>query len=210
MSLMSANRRLGGWATSAERFTSRMGVIVPISAPRRQASQYNGARARPIPSSPPSMQPKAATASRLIAENRKARFDYFIEERYEAGLALQGWEVKAMRAGRAQLKEAYVYLRGGEAFLIGAHISPLPSTSSHIVADPVRTRKLLLHRSQLSGLVGAVERKGYTIVPLELYWKGGRAKLEVGLAKGKKQHDKRAVEKDRDWQRNKSRLLKRG
>jgi SsrA-binding protein len=156
------------------------------------------------------MQPKAAAPSRLIAENRKARFDYFIEERYEAGLALQGWEVKAMRAGRAQLKEAYVYLRGGEAFLIGAHISPLPATSSHVTADPVRTRKLLLHHSELNGLIGAVERKGYTLVPLELYWKNGRAKLEVGLAKGKKQHDKRAVEKERDWRRDKARLLKRG
>ncbi|HET9107835.1 MAG TPA: SsrA-binding protein SmpB [Steroidobacteraceae bacterium] len=156
------------------------------------------------------MPPKADAAPRLIAENRRARFDYFIEERYEAGLALQGWEVKAMRAGRAQLTEAYVYLRGGEAFLIGAHISPLPSTSSHVIADPVRTRKLLLHRSQLSGLVGAVERKGYTLVPLELYWKDGRAKLQVGLAKGKKQHDKRATEKDRDWQRDKARLLRRG
>jgi SsrA-binding protein len=156
------------------------------------------------------MPPKAETAPRLIAENRKARFDYFIEERYEAGLVLQGWEVKAMRAGRAQLAEAYVYLRGGEAFMIGAHISPLPSTSSHVVADPVRTRKLLLNHSELSGLVGAVERKGYTLVPLELYWKDGRAKLQVGLAKGKKQHDKRAVEKDRDWQRDKARLLKRG
>ncbi len=156
------------------------------------------------------MPPKADAAPRLIAENRRARFDYFIEERYEAGLALQGWEVKAMRAGRAQLTEAYVYLRGGEAFLIGAHLSPLPSTSSHVIADPARTRKLLLHRSQLSGLIGAVERKGYTLVPLELYWKDGRAKLEVGLAKGKKQHDKRATEKDRDWQRNKARLLRRG
>ena len=156
------------------------------------------------------MPPKADAAPRLIAENRRARFDYFIEERYEAGLALQGWEVKAMRAGRAQLTEAYVHLRGGEAFLIGAHISPLPSTSSHVIADPARTRKLLLHRSQLSGLVGAVERKGYTLVPLELYWKDGRAKLQVGLAKGKKQHDKRATEKDRDWQRNKARLLRRG
>ncbi|MBW4050591.1 MAG: SsrA-binding protein SmpB [Proteobacteria bacterium] len=156
------------------------------------------------------MPPKAAAAPRLIAENRRARFDYFIEERYEAGLALQGWEVKAMRAGRAQLTEAYVYLRGSEAFLIGAHISPLPTTSSHVIADPVRTRKLLLHRSQLSGLLGAVERKGYTLVPLELYWKDGRAKIEVGLAKGKKQHDKRAVEKDRDWQRDKARLLRRG
>ena len=153
---------------------------------------------------------KANDSSRLIAENRRARFDYFIEERYEAGLALQGWEVKAMRAGRAQLAEAYVYLRGGEAFLIGAHLTPLRTTSTHVVADPVRTRKLLLHYSELQGLIGAVERRGYTIVPLELYWKNGRAKLQVGLAKGKKQHDKRAVEKDRDWQRNKARLLRRG
>ena len=143
-----------------------------------------------------------------IIDNRKAFFDYFIEERHEAGLVLEGWEVKAMRAGRAQLKEAYVYLRGGEAFLIGAHISPLPSTSSHVTADPVRTRKLLLHHSELNGLIGAVERKGYTLVPLELYWKEGRAKLAVGLAKGKKQHDKRAVEKERDWQRDKARLLR--
>jgi SsrA-binding protein len=153
---------------------------------------------------------KPEKTQRPIAENRKARFDYFIEERYEAGLALQGWEVKAMRAGRAQLKEAYVFLRGVEAFLFGAHISPLSSASSHVVADPVRTRKLLLHRSELSGLIGAVERKGYTLVPLELYWKEGRAKLQIGLAKGKKQHDKRAVEKDRDWQRDKARLLRRG
>ena len=156
------------------------------------------------------MSAKNESSSRLIAENRKARFDYFIEERYEAGLALQGWEVKAMRAGRAQLKEAYVYLRGGEAFLIGAHISPLASTSTHLIADPVRTRKLLLHHSELNGLIGAVERKGYTLVPLELYWKHGRAKLQIGLAKGKKQHDKRAVEKERDWQRDKARLLRRG
>ncbi|HTX25102.1 MAG TPA: SsrA-binding protein SmpB [Steroidobacteraceae bacterium] len=154
--------------------------------------------------------PRAESAPRLIAENRKARFDYFIEDRYEAGLALQGWEVKAMRAGRAQLREAYVYLRGGEAFLIGAHLAPLPTTSTHIAADPVRTRKLLLHRNQLQHLIGAVERRGYTLVPLELYWKNGRAKVEIGLAKGKKQHDKRAVEKDRDWQRDKARLLRRG
>jgi SsrA-binding protein len=149
------------------------------------------------------------SAPRPIAENRKARFDYFIEDRYEAGLALQGWEVKALRAGRAQLKEAYVYLRAGEAYLIGAHISPLAAASTHVVADPVRTRKLLLHRSQLQHLIGAVERRGYTLVPLELYWKSGRAKVEIGLAKGKKQHDKRAVQKDRDWQREKARLLKR-
>jgi SsrA-binding protein len=115
-----------------------------------------------------------------------------------------------MRAGRAQLQEAYVYLRGGEAFLIGAHIAPLPTASTHMAADPVRTRKLLLHRNQLQHLIGAVERRGYTLVPLELYWKNGRAKVEVGLAKGKKQHDKRAVEKDRDWQRDKARILRRG
>lgn len=149
-------------------------------------------------------------SNRLIAENRRARFDYFIEERYEAGLALQGWEVKAMRAGRAQLTEGYVFLRNGEAFLTGAHISPLTSASSHVNADPVRTRKLLLNRRELQGLIGAVERRGYTLVPLELYWKNGRAKLQLGLAKGKKQHDKRATEKDRDWQRNKARLLRRG
>ena len=156
------------------------------------------------------MSPKADSSSRLIAENRKARFDYFIEQRYEAGLALEGWEVKSLRAGRAQLQEAYVYVRGGEAFLIGAHLSPLPSASSHVIADPVRTRKLLLNRSELDGLVGAVERRGYTLVPLELYWKHGRAKLAVGLAKGKKQHDKRATEKERDWRRDKARLLRRG
>jgi SsrA-binding protein len=153
---------------------------------------------------------KAESAPSLIAENRKARYDYFIEQRYEAGLALAGWEVKAMRAGRAQLKEAYVYLRGGEAFLIGAHISPLASASTHVATDPVRTRKLLLHRNELQHLIGSVERRGYTLVPLELYWKNGRAKLRVGLAKGKKQHDKRAAEKDRDWQRDKARLLRRG
>ncbi len=153
--------------------------------------------------------PRAETAPRLIAENRKARFDYFIEDRYEAGLALAGWEVKAMRAGRAQLKEAYVYLRGGEAFLIGAHIAPLPAASTHVAADPVRTRKLLLHRNELQHLIGAVERRGYTLVPLELYWKNGRAKMQVGLAKGKKQHDKRATEKARDWEREKARILRR-
>jgi SsrA-binding protein len=148
-------------------------------------------------------------APRLIAENRRARYDYFIEERLEAGLALEGWEVKSMRAGRAQLAEAYVYVRNGEAFLIGAHIAPLSTASTHKVADPVRTRKLLLHRGELDRLVGAVERRGYTIVPLELYWKNGRAKLQIGLAKGKQKHDKRAAEKDRDWQREKARALRR-
>jgi SsrA-binding protein len=144
----------------------------------------------------------------LIAENRKARHDYFIEDRYEAGLALMGWEVKSLRAGRAQLTEAYVFIRAGEIFMTGAHLSPLNSASTHVVADPVRTRKLLLNRVEIDRLVGAVEREGYTLVPLELYWKQGRAKVRIGLAKGKKQHDKRATEKDRDWQRDKSRLLR--
>lgn len=143
-----------------------------------------------------------------IAENRKARFDYSIEDHYEAGIALQGWEVKSLRAGRAQLKEAYVFVKNGEAFLYGAHISALPTASTHFVPEPTRTRKLLLNRAELDGLTGAVERKGYTLVPLELYWKNGRAKLRVGLAKGKKEHDKRTDEKDRDWKREKSRLLK--
>ncbi len=156
------------------------------------------------------MPAKPAAPARLIAENRKARFEYFIEERYEAGLALQGWEVKSMRAGRAQLTESYVYLRNGEAFLFGAHFSPLAATSTHVLADPARTRKLLLNRSELNGLIGAVERRGYTLIPLDLHWKNGRAKLTVGLAKGKKQHDKRATEKDRDWERDKARLLRRG
>jgi SsrA-binding protein len=151
---------------------------------------------------------KPAETPRVIAENRKARFDYFIEERYEAGLVLQGWEVKSMRAGRAQLKEAYVYLKGGAAYLFGAHLSPLASSSTHVVADPIRTRKLLLNKKELDNLAGSVEQEGYTLVPLELYWKAGRAKLQIGLAKGKKQHDKRAVEKDRDWQRDKHRLMK--
>jgi SsrA-binding protein len=148
------------------------------------------------------------TSPRPVALNKKARHDYFIDERFEAGLALQGWEVKALRAGRLQLKEGYVLLKDGEAFLLGAHISPLSTTSTHVIADPTRLRKLLLHRRQIDSLVGAVERKGYTLVPLSVYWKNGRAKLEIGLARGKKQHDKRADDRDRDWQREKSRLMK--
>ncbi|MEO6186849.1 MAG: SsrA-binding protein SmpB [Steroidobacteraceae bacterium] len=144
----------------------------------------------------------------LIAENRKARYEYFIEDRYEAGIQLLGWEVKSMRAGRTQLTEAYVFIRAGEIFLFGAHMSPLNSASSHVVADPTRTRKLLLNRTEIERLMEAVEREGYTIVPLELYWKAGRAKLRIGVAKGKKQHDKRATEKDRDWQRDKARVLR--
>lgn len=145
---------------------------------------------------------------KLIAENRKARFDYFIEDRYEAGIVLQGWEVKSMRAGKAQLAESYVYVKNGEAFLYGAHLAPLNTTSTHFIAEPTRTRKLLLNRAELERLEDAVDRSGYTLVPLELYWKAGRAKICIGLAKGKKQHDKRATEKDRDWQRDKARIMR--
>jgi len=153
---------------------------------------------------------KPAEGPKIIAENRRARFDYFIEERYEAGMVLEGWEVKALRAGKAQIAESHVFVRDGEVFLIGAHISPLKTTSTHVVADPIRTRKLLMNHSEIAHLIGAVERKGYTIVPLELYWQRGKAKLRIGLAKGKKQHDKRATEKDRDWARDKARVLRRG
>jgi SsrA-binding protein len=153
-------------------------------------------------------KPAKKDPERLIAENRRARYDYFIEERLEAGLVLQGWEVKAMRAGKAQVAEAYVYLKEGEAFLFGANITPLKTASTHIVPEPLRTRKLLLNKAELSRLIGSVERKGYTMIPLDLHWKGGRAKLEIGLAKGKKQHDKRATEKDRDWERNKGRIMR--
>jgi SsrA-binding protein len=143
-----------------------------------------------------------------IALNKRARYEYFIEEHFEAGMVLQGWEVKSMRAGKAQITEGYVLIKDGEAWLIGAHISPLRTTSTHVIADPTRTRKLLLNRRELDRLVGAVERKGHTVVPLKLYWSKGKAKLEIGLAKGKQSHDKRATEKDRDWQREKSRLMK--
>jgi SsrA-binding protein len=146
--------------------------------------------------------------SGTVAVNRKARHDYFIEDTFEAGLALEGWEVKSLRAGRAQLTESYVHLKDGDAWLLGAHITPLSTASTHIRPDPTRTRKLLLHRAELDRLVGAVDRKGYTLVALDLHWSRGRAKLAVGLAKGKKQHDKRATTKERDWQRQKARILK--
>jgi len=145
-----------------------------------------------------------------IALNKKASHDFFIEARYEAGIALQGWEVKSLRQGRIQIKESYITLKDGEAFLFGAHVVPLSTASTHIHPDPTRTRKLLMHRSELSKLIGQVERKGYTLVPTAMYWKKGMAKLEIGLAKGKKQHDKRANEKNRDWQREKERLFKKG
>ncbi|MFZ9723139.1 MAG: SsrA-binding protein SmpB [Burkholderiaceae bacterium] len=143
-----------------------------------------------------------------IIDNKKAFHDYFIEERFEAGLVLQGWEAKAIRAGRAQLKEAYVVIRRAELYLIGAHISPLSSTSTHVTADPVRTRKLLLHGAEISKLIGKVERSGYALVPLNLHYSRGRIKLDLGLAKGKKQHDKRATEKEKEWNREKQRILR--
>ncbi|KAB8044553.1 SsrA-binding protein SmpB [Janthinobacterium aquaticum] len=136
-----------------------------------------------------------------IADNRKAFHDYFIEDRYEAGIVLEGWEVKAIRDARVQIKEAYVVVRGDELFLFGAHISALPTASTHIHPEAVRTRKLLLHRAEMDKLIGKVERSGYTLVPLNLHYKGGRVKCEIGLAKGKKQHDKRAAERDRDGAR---------
>lgn len=143
-----------------------------------------------------------------IVQNKKAFHDYFIEERFEAGIVLEGWEVKAIRAGRAQLKEAYVIVSNGEVFLLGSHLSPLPTASTHVQPDPTRTRKLLLNASEISKLIGAVERAGYTMVPIDFHYVRGRIKLEIGLAKGKKQHDKREAEKDRDWKREQQRLLR--
>jgi SsrA-binding protein len=143
-----------------------------------------------------------------IVENRKAFHDYFIEERFEAGLALEGWEVKALRAGRGHLAEAYVIVKDGELLLIGAHVTPLTTASTHVRADPVRTRKLLMHREEISRLIGKVERAGYTLTPLNLHFAKGRIKLEIGLAKGKKQHDKRASIREREWNREQQRLLR--
>ena len=143
-----------------------------------------------------------------IVENRKAYHDYFVEEKFEAGLALEGWEVKAIRAGRAQLKEAYVVVRKGEIVLLGAHVTPLATASTHIHPDPTRTRKLLLHRLEINRLIGKVERAGYTLAPLNLHFTKGRIKLEIGLARGKKQYDKRATIKEREWKREQQRALR--
>lgn len=151
---------------------------------------------------------KPGKAGSTIALNKRARHEYHLEERFEAGLALQGWEVKSLRAGKANIAEAHVIIKRGEAFLLGAHFIPLPSASTHVNPDPTRTRKLLLHDYELKGLIGATEQKGYTIVPTALYWKKGRAKLEIALAKGKKKHDKRRDEKEKDWNRQKQRILK--
>lgn len=154
------------------------------------------------------MNKKAPQANRTIALNKKSRHDYTLEDRFEAGIVLEGWEVKSIRAGRIQIKESYVMLKNGEAYLFGAHISPLASASTHIDPDPMRTRKLLLHKRELNKLIGAVNRQGYSVVPVAMYWKKNHIKLEIALAKGKKAFDKRTTQKDRDWQRQKERILK--
>ena len=151
---------------------------------------------------------KGSHSGNTIVLNKKARHDYFIEERFEAGIALQGWEAKSLRAGRVQIRDSYVLLKDGEAFLFGALITPLPTASTHINPEPQRSRKLLLHRKEINKLTGAVERKGYALIPTAMYWKRGMAKVEIGLAKGKQSHDKRQIVKERDWQREKQRILK--
>ncbi len=151
---------------------------------------------------------KKKSSSSTIALNRKARHDYTIEDNYEAGIVLEGWEVKSLRDGRGQMDESYVLVKDGELWWFGGHITPMISASTHIKTEPRRSRKLLMHGKEIDRLIGQVERKGYTLVPLALYWKKGRVKLDVGLAKGKKAHDKRAVDKERDWKRDKERILK--
>ncbi len=148
------------------------------------------------------------SGNKTIVLNKKARHDYFIEQRYEAGLQLEGWEVKSLRAGKVQITESYILLKNNEAFLFGALITPLPTVSTHFTPDPRRNRKLLLHRCELNKLIGAVERKGFALVPTAMYWKNGKVKLEIGIAKGKKEHDKRQSIKQRDWDRQKSRIMK--
>jgi SsrA-binding protein len=143
-----------------------------------------------------------------IIQNRKAFHDYFVEERFEAGLVLEGWEVKSIRAGRGNIAEAYVVVRKNALWLLGAHVSALPTASTHITPDPTRTRKLLMHAEEIRKLIGKVEQRGYTLIPLDLHYKGGRIKLEIGLAKGKQHHDKRAAERDKQWQRDKQRLIR--
>lgn len=155
-----------------------------------------------------SKQPKKSSGSGTIALNKRARFDYHLEERFEAGLVLQGWEVKSLRAGKAQLTDSYVLLKDGEAWLIGAQVTPLPTVSTHVVSDTTRTRKLLLKERELDQLIGAVQQKGYTCVATALYWKGHLVKCEIALAKGKKEHDKRDTEKERDWGREKQRIMR--
>jgi len=149
-----------------------------------------------------------AEGQSTIALNKRARFEYHLEERIEAGISLMGWEVKALRAGNINFSESHVLLRRGEAFLFGCNINPLTSASTHVETDSMRTRRLLLHKQELASLIGQVERKGYTLIPTAMYWKRGKVKVEIALAKGKKQHDKRKTEKDRDWEREKGRILR--
>lgn len=156
------------------------------------------------------MNTPTATGKKAIAVNKRARFEYHIEERLEAGIALEGWEVKALRAGRVQFGDSYILLKDNEAFLFGCLINPLPTASTHITPDPTRTRRLLLHRREINRLTGLVDRKGQTVVPTSMYFTKGRVKVEIGIATGKKQHDKRKVQKDRDWERQKARIMKRG
>lgn len=151
---------------------------------------------------------KNASSDNIIALNKKARHDYFIEDTIEAGLVLEGWEVKSLREKSIQITESYIFIKQGEAWISGAHITPLSTAATHLKINPLRIRKLLMHRHEIDKLIGAVERKGYTLVATKMYWKKGRAKVEVGIARGKQQHDKRATEKDRDWQRQKQRILK--
>jgi len=151
---------------------------------------------------------KKKAASSTIAQNRKVRHDYIIEDTFEAGLVLEGWEVKSLRENRVQMSESYIFVRGNELWWFGGHITPLLSASSHIQPDQFRNRKLLMHRKQIDRLIGQVERKGFTLVPISLFWKHGRAKIEIGLAKGKKEHDKRADDKNRDWKREQARIMK--
>jgi SsrA-binding protein len=151
---------------------------------------------------------KQSGGGKTIALNKRARHDYSIDERFEAGIALEGWEVKSLRAGKVQIVESYILLKDNEAFLFGALITPLPTASTHISPEPQRSRKLLLHRTELNRLIGAVERKGFALVPTALYWKNGKVKLELGVARGKKAHDKREAEKDRDWQRQKAQIMR--
>jgi len=156
------------------------------------------------------MNQQASSGKKTIALNKRARFDYHIEERIEAGVALEGWEVKSLREGRVQFADSYVLLKDNEAFLFGCLINPLPTVSTHITADPTRTRKMLLHRREIDRLRGAVDRKGKTVIPTAMYWSRGKVKVEIGIATGKRRHDKRKTEKDRDWERQKSRIMKRG
>lgn len=166
-------------------------MVNPVTTPRKPSTR------------------KGRAPSPTIAENRKARHDYAFEDRIEAGIALEGWELKSLRAGKGQLVDSYVLLKDGEAWLFGANITPLASASSHVLADPQRSRKLLLHRKEIARLFSATQQKGYTCIALSLYWKGNRVKCQIALAKGKKEHDKRATERDRDWKRTQHRIMKR-